>query len=142
MLDALIIQAPQAREACEAADSTGLVLVFGEISTACYVDMPSIAREEIKEIGYARAKYGFDGETSAVITSIEEQSPDIALGVNQAWERRLGQDAELSQVGAGAHGIMFGYATDETPSMMPMPIELAHRLAKRLADVRKQGFVP
>jgi len=142
VLDAILSQDPQARVACEAAVSTGLVLVFGEISTECYVDIPSIAREVIKEIGYDRAKYGFDGETCAVLTSIEEQSPDIALGVNQAWERRLGQDDELSQVGAGDQGIMFGYATDETPAMMPMPIELAHRLAKRLADVRKQGIVP
>jgi S-adenosylmethionine synthetase len=142
VLDAILSEDPQARVACETAISTGLVLVIGEISTACYVDIPSIAREVVRDIGYDRAKYGFDADTCAVLTSIEEQSPDIALGVNSALETRLGQGDEYSQVGAGDQGIMFGYATDETPAFMPMPIELAHQLARRLAQVRKEGIVP
>ncbi len=142
VLDAILSQDPQARVACETAITTGLVLVFGEISTQCYVDIPNIAREVVREIGYDRAKYGFDADTCAVLTSIEEQSPDIALGVNQALEKRLGQGDEYSEVGAGDQGIMFGYATDETPAFMPMPIELAHQLARRLAHVRKEGILP
>lgn len=143
VLDAILREDPQARVACETAISTGLVLILGEISTKCYVDIPRIVRNVVREIGYDRAKYGFDADTCAVLTSIEEQSPDIALGVNQALEKRSGGNGDdVSALGAGDQGIMFGYATDETPSYMPMPISLAHRLAKRLADVRKTGVLP
>ena len=128
--------------ACETAISTGLVLVLGEISTDCYVEIPQIVREVVRDIGYDRAKYGFDADTCAVLTAIQEQSPDIAQGVNQALETRIG-DADLdSTMGAGDQGIMLGYATDETPEYMPMPIALAHKLAKRLAEVRKSGLLP
>lgn len=142
IVDAILEQDPQARVACETAISTGLVLILGEISTKCYVEIPTIVREVVRDIGYDRAKYGFDADTCAVLTSIQEQSPDIALGVNEAVERRSGDADEASSMGAGDQGIMFGYATDETPEYMPMPIALAHRLAKRLADVRKNGLIP
>lgn len=142
VLDAILAQDPTARVACETAISTGLVLILGEISTNCYVEIPHIVRDVIREIGYDRAKYGFDADTCAVLTSIEEQSPDIALGVNTALEQRSGDSDLDSQMGAGDQGIMFGYATDETPELMPMPITLAHKLAKRLADVRKSGLIP
>ena len=142
IVDAILEQDPQARVACETAISTGLVLILGEISTKCYVEIPNIVREVVRDIGYDRAKYGFDADTCAVLTSIQEQSPDIALGVNEAVERRSGDADEASSMGAGDQGIMFGYATDETPEYMPMPIALAHRLAKRLADVRKSGLIP
>lgn len=142
ILDAILTEDPQARVACETAISTGLVLIMGEISTKCYVDIPSIVRDVVREIGYDRAKYGFDADTCAVLTSIEEQSPDIALGVDQALERRSGEVDLDSTMGAGDQGIMFGYATDETPQYMPMPITLAHQLAKRLAVVRKTGILP
>jgi S-adenosylmethionine synthetase len=142
IVDAILEQDPQARVACETAISTGLVLILGEISTKCYVEIPTIVREVVRDIGYDRAKYGFDADTCAVLTSIQEQSPDIALGVNEAVERRSGDADEASSMGAGDQGIMFGYATDETPEYMPMPIALAHRLAKRLADVRKSGLIP
>jgi len=142
ILDAILEQDPQARVACETAISTGLVLVLGEISTQCYVEIPQIVRDVVREIGYDRAKYGFDADTCAVLTAIQEQSPDIALGVNRALEKRSG-DADLdSTMGAGDQGIMFGYATDETPEYMPMPITLAHKLAERLAEVRKNGLLP
>ena len=142
ILDAIMEQDPMGRVAAETMVTTGLVLVCGEITTDCYVDIPKLVREKVKEIGYTRAKYGFDGDTCAVLTSIDEQSPDIAQGVNQALESR-GKDGEnnYDKIGAGDQGIMFGVACDETPELMPMPISLAHKMAQRLAAVRKEGIL-
>ncbi len=137
ILDEIIAKDPEARVACETSVSTGLVLVTGEISTDCYVDIPKVARRTIKEIGYTRAKFGFDGETCAVLTSIDEQSSDIAQGVDQALEAK--KEAEEEEIGAGDQGIMFGYATNETEELMPLPITLAHKLTKRLGEVRREG---
>ncbi|WP_274436503.1 methionine adenosyltransferase [Alicyclobacillus sp. ALC3] len=144
VLDAILKDDPLARVACETMVTTGLVLVGGEITTTCYVDIPKIVRKTIEEIGYTRAKFGFDAETCAVITSIDEQSPDIAQGVNEAFEVRGGTtaDAQLESVGAGDQGLMFGFACDETPELMPLPISLAHKLSRQLSEVRKTGLVP
>lgn len=137
VLDAIVAQDPNARVACETCCTTGMVMVMGEISTKCYVDIPKIAREVILDIGYDRAKYGFDGTTCSVLTAIDEQSGDIAMGVDNALESREGSEA--AETGAGDQGMMFGYACDETEELMPMPISLAHKLAKQLTKVRKDG---
>lgn len=144
ILDALLEQDPMSRVACETAVTTGLVLVMGEITTNAYVDMQKIVRETVRDIGYDRAKYGFDAETCGVLTTIDEQSADIALGVDKAFEAKENKmsEEEIEAIGAGDQGMMFGYASNETPEYMPYPIALAHKMARRLSEIRKNGTLP
>ncbi len=141
ILDAILAKDPQARVACETATTTGIVFVMGEITTSAYVDIEAVVRDTLREIGYNRAKFGFDSETCSVITSIHGQSPDIALGVDKAYEAKKGEDDSRFDTGAGDQGMMFGFACDETEELMPMPISLAHKLTRALTEARKSGVL-
>lgn len=142
ILDSLMGKDPMSRVACETAITTGLVLIMGEVTTKAYVDIAEVVRNTIREIGYTKSEYGFDADTCAVVTAIDEQSKDIALGVNQAWETKNMSKEKTEILGAGDQGMVFGYATNETEELMPYPIHLAHKLAMQLTKVRKDGILP